>query len=369
MRTTARIGLRAAAGAVLALSAVLATHPVPVAAQPAVFTLYLSPTGSNSNTGSSPASPLATLDGAQAALVAADPHTDVEVRIGAGTYVATGAPARWRFYVPGHSISFLPATYRPGRITPQSQRPVFHGPDTPAWWFQANLPDGSPGGDTNLRFVDLIVEHYSAGGMTIAGPTGVDENGVAVPTSAGLNHNVVSGMTFRDGGSLYVPSHYGWGALDFVNSSDNLIVGNLFERLENSGADGLMHGVYLAHDSSRNTVVGNQFVDISNDPVRVRNDSDDNRVYANVFVRAGADGFVTDWFCDATCVAENPGHTRECASHGNVFHDNELVSGYTVKRLAVSHLFVGDNDYPGEAGCDNHGQPRILAWSNHGPSA
>jgi hypothetical protein len=369
MNRNARAGLRAALATVLAMSAAATTHPVPAAAAPAVFTLYLSPAGSDANSGRSPASPLATLNGAQAALVAAAPSSDVEVRIAAGTYVASAAPARWRFYVPSHSVSFLPATYRPGRPTPLAQRPVFHGPDTPAWWFQANLPDGSPGGDTNLRFFDLVVEHYSAGGMTIAGPTTVNEYGVAVPASAGLNHNVVSGMTFRDGGSLHVPSHYGWGALDFVNSSDNLIVGNRFERLENAGDDGLMHGVYLAHDSSRNIVTGNRFVDISNDPVRVRNDSDDNQVYRNVFVRAGADGFLTDWFCDATCVAANPGHTRECASHGNVLHDNELVSGYTGARIPAWHLFVGGNDYPGEAGCDNGGQPRVDAWSNHGPSA
>src|SRR5262245_51868074 len=135
-------------------SLVLAPTP-PAAAADTPFTVYLSPTGSDSNDGRTPTSALATLDGAQAALVAAAPQTDAGIRIAAGTYVATAASHRWRFYVPGHSVSFLPATYRPDRPTPLAKRPVFHGPDTPAWWMQVNLPNGDQGGDTNLRFHDL----------------------------------------------------------------------------------------------------------------------------------------------------------------------------------------------------------------------
>lgn len=358
--------LRTIMVAALAVGGSLALAPTPPAAAADTFTVYLSPTGSDSDDGRSPGSALATLDGAQAALVAAAPHTDVEVRIAAGTYVATAASRRWRFFVPGHSVSFLPAAYRPGRPTPLAERPVFHGPDTPAWWLQVNLPDGGQGGDTNLRFHDLVVEHYTAGGMTIAGPTTTNADGITVPAGAGPNHNVVSGMIFRDGGSAHVPAHYGWGGLDFVNTSDNLIVGNQFVRLENAGADaGLMHGVYLAHGSSHNVVAGNRFVDISDDPVRVRNDSDGNDVAGNVFVRAGSLGYFTDWFCDIQCVNANPGHARECASHGNLFHDNVLVSGHAGTPIPAYGFFVGDNSYPGESGCDNDGQPRVRAWANH----
>ena len=366
MRSRAAAILRAITVTMLALGAGVLVGPAPAAHASGAFTVYLSPNGSDTNDGRSPKSPLATLDGAQAVLTAANPQSDVEVRIAKGTYVAAGPPQRWRFYVAGHSISFLPETYRAGKPTPMSQRPVFHGPDTPAWWFQAALPAGHPGGDTNLRFLDLVVEHYTAGGMTIAGATTTNEYGITVPASNGLNHNVVSGMVFRDGGSVHVPSHYGWGGLDFVNSSDNLIVGNHFIRLENAGADaGLMHGVYLAHYSSRNTVAGNVFTDITDDAVRVRNDSNDNQVYANYFARTGSVGYFSDWFCDATCAAANPGHARECASHGNVFHHNQLTSGYAGGQIPVYGFFVGDNNYPGEEGCDNAGQPRFRAWSNH----
>lgn len=339
------------------------------AAQATLFTVYVSPTGSDGNDGRTPESAVATLNGAQAVLSAAGPQSDVEVRIAKGTYVADSAPARWRFYVPGHSISFMPAAYRAGHATPWSERPVFHGPDTPAWWFQANLPTGATGGDTNLRFFDLIVEHYTAGGMTIAGPTVTNADGITVLASAGLNHNVISGMVFRDGGSLHVPAASGFAGLDLVDSSDNMIVGNRFVRLQNAGNDGNMHGVYLAHDSSHNVVSGNTFTDISNDPMRVRNDSDGNDVHGNVFLRAGRDGFFTDWFCDVTCVAQNPGHGRECASHGNLFHNNELIAGRNGTPIPTIAFFVGDNNYPGEQGCDNDGQLRIDAWDNHGPAA
>ena len=360
--------LRAVLVAALVVGAGTLLGPATAAHAAGVFTVYVSPNGADGNDGRTPATAVATLDGAQVVLTAAKPTSDVEVRIAKGTYVAKTASARWKFFVAGHSVSFMPAAYRPGRPTPMGQRPVFHGPDTPAWWMQVNLPDGSPGGDTNLRFLDLVVEHYTAGGMTIAGPTTTNEYGIAVPASAGLNHNLVSGMIFRDGGSVHVPSHYGWGALDFVNSSDNLIVGNQFVRLENAGADaGLMHGVYLAHYSSRNIVSGNLFDGITDDPMRVRNDSDDNQVFGNVFKRGGSLGYFTDWFCDTTCVAQNPGHTRECASHGNTFHHNELISGYAGAPIPAIGFFVGDNNYPGEEGCDNDGQLRIHEWGNHGP--
>ena len=358
--------LTAMVGALLLTGALLTGFTTASAAD--IFTLYLSPTGSDSNNGLSPQSPLKTLDGAQSVLVAANPNMDVEVRIAAGTYVATAAPKRWEFYIPGHSISFMPATYQYGVKTAWAQEPIFHGPDTAAWWFQAELPAGDPGGDTNLHFYDLVVEHYSAGGMNIAGPMTTNSNGIAVPASAGLNHNVINGLLFRDGGSVAVPAHYGWGGLDFTNSSNNTIINSQFRRLENSGShSGQMHGVYLAHFSSNNEVYNNVFQDISSDPVRVRNQSNFNSVHDNTFQRTGSLGYFSDWFCDTGCVADNPGHTRECASHANDFANNVLDRGYNGGSISTFAYYQGGSTYAGGTGCSLDGYPRLSTRGNHAP--
>lgn len=122
--------------------------------------------------------------------------------------------------------------------------------------------------------------------------------------------------------------------------------------------------MYLAHWSKRNIVAANRFYMVSGGPMRTRNDSNDNDVYSNTFERAGVGAYYSKWFCDSGCVADNPGSPRECASHGNVFHENNLVSGYSGGDLSVWALTPPGIDYPGGAGCDNGGQKRLRTWGN-----
>jgi hypothetical protein len=119
-----------------------------------------------------------------------------------------------------------------------------------------------------------------------------------VPSTAGANHNTVFGMQFQYLGSKWSSAEFAYG------------------------------GVYLAHGSSRNSVTGNQFAYITGVAMRTRNQSDANDITGNTFTRAGVTAFYSEWFCDSSCVADNPGHPRECSSHGNAFHDNDTVSGY-----------------------------------------
>ncbi len=74
------------------------------------LTIYLAPAnkgGSDSHTGLTTASPILTLTRAQQVLAQKKPNTDVQVRIDEGTYVA--GETDWTFYIPGHTISFMPA--------------------------------------------------------------------------------------------------------------------------------------------------------------------------------------------------------------------------------------------------------------------
>lgn len=329
----------------------------------AVYTVYVSATGSDANNGLTPATAVKTLKRVEAVLTAAAPQTDVEVRIKQGTYVAP--TTTWRFYVPGHTISFMPVDYDPGDTYDDiAGRPVFRGDGSAGYWFSARLPSGHPGGNTNLRFYYLQVERYASGGLQFHGGVTTNSQGITVPATAGVNNNTVYGMLFTHLGSRHAPAGVGYGGLNTWNSSDNLIRNNHFVSHENAGGDaGLIHGIYLAHHSNRNTVTSNRFSLISGGPMRTRNDSNDNVVSGNTFTRTGTVGY-SEWFCDSSCVAANPGHARECASHGNVFHDNDLVSSYSGGAIATWALTPAGIDYPGGAGCDNAGQPRLRTWGN-----
>jgi hypothetical protein len=348
----------------LAVSAIgLAVTQSPAAAAE-VFTVYLRATGSDANDGMTPETGVKTLDRVQAILSAAAPQLDVEVRIGQGAYVAPRT--YWRYYIPGHTISFMPIDYEYGEgIGDIAGRPVFRGNGTAGFWFSARLPAGHSGGDTNLRFYYLQVERYSSGAVELHGGTTTNSAGIMVPATAGANRNVFFGNQFSNLGTKFNSASIGYGGIDAVNSSGNVIENNHFLNNENTGSNaGLIHGVYLAHHSNGNVVKNNRFRYVSGGPMRTRNDSNDNDIFGNSFERAGRGGYYSEWFCDSPCVAENPGHARECASHGNLFHDNDVISGYTGGTLSLWQLTPAGTTYAGGAGCDNEGKPRLRTYGN-----
>ncbi|MGH9630739.1 MAG: hypothetical protein ACRD7E_20690, partial [Bryobacteraceae bacterium] len=159
---------------------------VATAADP-IFTVYMSPDGSDGNSGKNEKEPVRSLFRVQQVLVQNNPATDVEVRIKGGTYVAP--PMRceqspeecWRFYVPGRTISFMPIDYEYGEGRGGiAELPVFRNARNPdgtypaGFWFQPRLPTDKNhplygGGASGLRFYYLQVEYYSSGGVSIYG--------------------------------------------------------------------------------------------------------------------------------------------------------------------------------------------------------
>ena len=357
---TATLSLVAAA---LAAAGAAAAVPAASAADGA-FVVYLDSAKADTNDGLTSATAVRSLAGAQAVLNAARPQTDVEIRIKQGTYVAP--TTKWRFYVPGHTVSFMPVDYEYGdHVEDIAGRPLFRSDGTAGYWLSARWNSG-PGGDTNLRFYYLQVERYSAGGLELNGGITTNSQGLRVPSTAGVNHNTVYGMVFQYLGSKYSSAGFAYGGIDMVNSSDNLIQNNHFLHLENAGTEyDLVHANYVAHWSKRNTITSNRYEYVSGDPVRVRNDSNDNNIYANTFERTGQRAYFSDWFCDASpCQVNHPDQPRECASHGNVFHDNNTITGYDGEKQSWWWVDPGDNWYAGGAGCDNEGQPRIRTYGN-----
>ncbi|MFC0037040.1 right-handed parallel beta-helix repeat-containing protein [Actinomadura rayongensis] len=370
-RTTALLSLAAGAGGSLLVSVVLTgmasggdrrePHLAPsTAGAPPVFRVYLDAAGSDAADGRDPAHAVASLARAQQIIAAARPKADVEVRIRRGVY--SSPPLNWKTYVPGHSISFLPADYRyGGDLTGIAGRPIFRGTGGIGFWLRAEPPPAGTG-DTALRFYYLQLERYSSGGIMFDGGTRPSPAGVLVGGPTGVNGNTVYGVRFAAIGSKHVPTALGYGAIDLVNSQRNIIEQNEFADIENGGDPAqaaLVHGVYLAHRSSGNIIRGNRFDGVSGDPIRTRNASGGNKVSGNVFVRAGSKAFFSDWF-QRRADASAP---RECASLENRFYDNTLTSGYNgpVRTWSAS---PGSDTSTGGTGCEPEPAQRVLAWGN-----
>jgi Right handed beta helix region len=305
------------------------------------FVVYVDPSGDDANVGATPAQSVLTLTRVQEILEAASPDTDVEVRIAQGTYA--GQSVTWTYYHPLHEIAFMPIDYQGGGISSIAGRPVFDGEGSNVL-LALDASDGQP---TNLSFIYLQIQGYRQFGLLFRGNRNDFDQGWN-------GSNRVFGCLLTDIGNLANPGDGGYGGLDLVNSRGNVIRNNHFVDVENaSGAQGLMHAVYLAHGSSENEIRSNRFVGVSGDPIRVRDGSNRNEVTDNVFEDTGSVAFISDWWCDMDA---NPACTKpsgECPSWESAFRDNELHCGYDGGSIATFHYFQGETYVP--SWCVDHG--------------
>lgn len=373
-----------AAAAVLASGVAAATIPAaamtrhrsaPAAAPP--LTIYLAPAskgGSDSHTGLTRSSPILTLAHAEKVLQQKNPKTDVQVRIDQGTYVA--GETDWTFYIPGHTISFMPVNYVLGKGRPAGGDPVFA--ETAAhfwWWFHAFEPKAATaplndGGTTGLRFYYLQVQGY-ANGIGFdgeAGHTAVNKQGMYILPSKGVNGNTVTGMTFLNIGDKFGPGKGidGFGAILLTDSSNNVISNNTFDTVENTGSTtGQIHGIYDTHFSSNNSITLNKFEFISAEAIKVRDRSDSNTVEHNTFIATGGVSAYRDQFCDKACVRAHPGTSLQCASWGNKFFFNKIGTAFTGGQQNAWSLDPPGQFYAGNSGCSiPRGQQRLHAGGN-----
>lgn len=340
-RIAACLGLAVTFGAASAVawaasSTAASARPSTASAAP-TLTIYLAPSnkgGSDKHTGLSSKSPILTLAEAQKILGAKDPKGNVIIRIDQGTYVA--AQTNWSFYVPGHTVAFMPANYVVGHGRPAGGDPVFvdsgsGAHHTAGWWLDATRPSAasSPlhdGGNAGLQFYYLQIEDYT-NGISLDGHASINSAGWWYQTGKGLNDNYVSGMTFYDIGNAYAGGQIGYAAILLTNSSHNTITNNTFQDIYNISANASqVHGLYVTHFSSSNSITKNKFEDLGAEAVKIRDRSNDNTVNDNRFYSISGVSAYLDEFCDATCIAENPGTGRQCASYDNHF-DGNLIDG------------------------------------------
>jgi hypothetical protein len=372
-------GRRCSALVSLALAAIVSGASTPAwaatsagsASRPGNVTIYLAPTskgGNDSHSGLTLSSPILTLAHAQQVLERLNPAGDVTVRVEQGTYTADGIT--WSFYVPGHTVSFMPVNYqgggRPAGGDPAFVNPVVNGKRTSQTWFTAVLP-GAPsplhdGGNTGLRFYYLAVEDYTQG-ISFNGQAGHEWHNATwyLKPSKGVNDNQVSGMTFDDIGDSYAPGFTGYGVILFTDSSGDLIANNTFSNIYNTGDQDELHALYITHFSSYNTVEKNLFEYTNGEAVKVRDRSNYLNVTHNRFVETGGVSAYLDDYCDQTCVKDaNITTYRQCASYGNRFTYNSIIGG-----LPIEELIPGGEHNAGGSGCSiPRGQERAYFHGN-----
>lgn len=338
-------------------SLILSPQPSRSAEDPSL-TLYLSVTGSDTADGLT--DPVQTLDRVQEILQELTPEGDVEVRIHQGTYIAP--QTNWHYRIPGHTITFMPVDYEYGEgYSGIAGRPVFRSAGGWDYWFKVTAAPEDTGGTFGLRFYYLQVERYAMGGMEFRGRDDVVD-GYRVPVGDGVNGNYIFGMLFKQIGSKWNSAGVGYAGVVLSNSSDNVVTNNHFQYLENVAPYGnLIHGLYITHGGNRNEVYNNSFLYVTADPAHTRNKSQDNSFHNNTFTRtggAGATGYYGEWFCDGTCTPP-----QECASHGNLFINNNLVTGYSGGTVPTFTLAPPGAAYAGP-GCSLEGEPRVSTWGN-----
>lgn len=301
---------------------------------------YLDSAGDDAFDGSSPALAVATLDRVHGLVTQDDPTCDVEIRINQGTYL--GQTVIWTWYRPGVSVKLMPIDYQGGGIDSIAGRPVFDGQGA-SYFFRLAVTSGAY---TNLELLYLQVEHYVAYAVHFAG----NRNDFAQGWNGG---NRIFGCLFQDLGNLVNGGGTGYAGVDLVNSRENVIRNNHFMRLENSTSAALIHGIYLAHGSSSNTIESNRFDTCSGDPIRARDDSSHNVIRSNRFYDTGVVAYYSDWWCD---MSSNPNCTKaggECPSWENEFRNNELHCGYGGAPISTfAYLQGGETNIP--AWCTDH---------------
>jgi hypothetical protein len=160
-------------------------------------------------------------------------------------------------------------------------------------------------------------------------------------------------MVFTHIGNQWTPSNpLGYAGIQLTNSSYNRIENNHFIHIENArNAASRIHGVYITHFSSFNSIERNRFEYNSGRPVKLRDRSNYNRIAWNTFIRSGDGSFYYEEFRNQEW-AEESGRERECASYGNRFDYNRLLSGYVRgERNRTWALYPSGLTYVGESPC------------------
>lgn len=323
-----------------------------------------------------------------------DITTHVEIRIKANA-VYNLPVTRWTFYVPGRYTMFIPDNYKYDQPV---TRPVFNGNGTHDYWFRFRPgfwphedPEDVPqfshyGGEwTRIWFMYLEVHDYTSGAVYLRHQGNRDKMyGTPYSPDPQGRDNWIGYNGFRNN---YF-HHLGWwysdpqecdpygdeepcdqydhvencpvgqGAIYLEHAYRNFIENNHLSYLMNDHKG--MHAVYLHHSSHNWNISGNITYEVGRSPIRVKDYSNDNRIFSNIFYRSGghpgAGGMFDDFYQDHSyshheggiafgdcnrqnqCNVANDNCRWQCPSWENKFYDNFIGCNHS--------LYINDPNDP-----------------------
>lgn len=326
-----------AAAATLALAALAAPPKAPELKATSDVTLYVAPNGDDGRSGASPAEAVRTLGRVQELLKARtlkDSERQIAVKFLPGRY--SGLGVTWDYVAPGRTIVFEPQNYQRGKSSV-----VLDGQNGDAEQFFLLRVMTPTAGDetvnTGLVFRGLDLTNYC--------------EGISFgdwKSKANVSGNVIEDNRFMRIGSKYqspsvqsdgrkVPTGACVAAIRLQQASGNIVRANVFQDIENLPAKStgvakygplLLHSIYISKNSSDNLIEGNRFERFSGSPVRIRAQSDNNRIVDNTFDAPTYPGKVppgyhikaiSQWYCnDAVqiCKERAEDGNTECPSTG-----------------------------------------------------
>ena len=282
-----------------------------------IVTLYLSPHGDDHNNGQAQGSAFLNLQQAlnrAYEIGSAREGKTIRIYIASGTY--EGQIVKLRTPPKNTKFEIVAA---PG----SKSKPVFDGGGQGGTWFilQAKTQRGS-----TFLFDGIDVRNYL---------TAISFNGFREHPETFLGNNTIQNMTFENIGQISSPTHEtSSAAIRFVNSRNNVIKHNKFIVVRNNKCNG-MHALYIAHHSSNNQIIENEFNHACGSPVRLRDSSNDNLAVGNIFRDIQSKAIFDEWYCNRsiskrTCTKKTP----ECPSWNNRYERN------TVERSSSTAMTV-----------------------------
>lgn len=299
-----------------------------------VKTVYLSPSGADKNDGYSINSSVATLQRALdiATTGLAGNLKSVKVLVASGVYQNQTAVIK---KIPGgREIEIRP-------LDTEKNRPQFDGSGIGGTWLALS---NSSGAATRLGVYGLEVVNYH---------TAISFNGNRDNTAKSNSENIVRNNVFRNIGQISHPgSKPATAAIRLVNSDRNMIIRNKFITIRNIEKCALLHAIYIAHDSTDNTIEENIFEDSCGDAIRFRDASHNNTVKNNRFIDAWDKAPISDWYCESDKRNDCTKASGECPSLGNVLISNSVVSK---KAKQVPLILTYGDDAPPRCGVNKTG--------------
>lgn len=316
----------------------------PEVRQNADLTYYVAPSGNDALSGQSTAEAVRTLGRIQDLLkarVLKENERQIAVKFLPGTY--RGLEVTWDFYQPGRTIVFEPQDYKPGKRTV-----VIDGQASDAeQFFLLRLTTPAP--DAEPIATGIVVRGLSITNYCEAISLGDWKS------KANVTGNLIEDNQFTRIGSKYqtakvqdngrkVPTGACVAAIRLQQASGNFVRRNTFQDIENLPASRtgvakygplLLHSIYLSKNSSDNLIEANRFERFSGSPVRIRAQSDNNRIIDNSFAAPVYPAKVPDnyrikavsqWYCnDAVQVCKDRAEegNAECPSVGTEIVGNQ----------------------------------------------